>query len=65
MTEVPRRTSLAPFELPRFVLCLIGVETEGILVRIPIRPPTPTSADFPSDSGCGRSGSLLRKPGFP
>ena len=35
-------------------------------IRIPIRPPTPTSEDdFPSDSGCGRSECLLRKPDFP
>ena len=32
MEEVPRRTSLVPLgPLPLFVLCLIGVETEGIL----------------------------------
>ena len=31
MEEVPRRTSLAPLAFPCFVLCLIGVETEGFL----------------------------------
>ena len=31
MDEVPRRTSLAPLAFPCFVLCLIGVETEGLL----------------------------------
>ena len=32
MEEVPRRSSLAPlFVSPCFVLCLIGVETEGLL----------------------------------
>ena len=31
MEEVPRRTSLVPREFPCFVLCLIGVETEGLL----------------------------------
>ena len=31
MEEVPRRTSLVPLALPCFVLCLIGVETEGLL----------------------------------
>ena len=31
MDEVPRRTSLVPLALPCFVLCLIGVETEGFL----------------------------------
>ena len=31
MEEVPRRTSLAPFEFPCFALCLIGMETEGLL----------------------------------
>ena len=31
-------------------------------VRIPIRPPPPMSVDSPSDSGCGRSESLLGKP---
>ena len=31
MEEVPRRTSLAPFAFPCFVLCLIGVEAEGLL----------------------------------
>ena len=29
MEEVPRRTSLAPFVFPCFVLHFIGVETEG------------------------------------
>ena len=27
----PRRTSLVPLALPSFVLCLIGVEAEGLL----------------------------------
>ena len=31
MEEVPRRTSLVPLALPCFELCLIGVETEGLL----------------------------------
>ena len=31
MAEVARRTSLAPLASPCFVLCLIGVETEGLL----------------------------------
>ena len=31
MEEVPRRTSLAPLASPCFLLCLIGVETEGLL----------------------------------
>ena len=31
MEEVPRRTSLAPLAFPRFLLCLIGMETEGFL----------------------------------
>ena len=31
MEEAPRRTSLAPFAFPCFVLCLRRVETEGIL----------------------------------
>ena len=31
MEEVPRRTSLVPLAFPCFVLCLIGVETEGLL----------------------------------
>ena len=31
MEEVPPRTSLAPLASPCFVLCLIGVETEGLL----------------------------------
>ena len=31
MEEVPRRTSLAPLASPWFVLCLVGVETEGLL----------------------------------
>ena len=31
MEEVPRRTSLAPLAFPVFVLCLVGVETEGLL----------------------------------
>ena len=31
MAEVPRRTSLAPLASPRFVLSVIGVETEGLL----------------------------------
>ena len=31
MEEVPRRTSLAPLASPCFLLCLIGVETEGFL----------------------------------
>ena len=31
MEEVPRRTSLAPLASPCFALCLIGVETEGLL----------------------------------
>ena len=32
MEEVPRRASLVPLASPCFVLCLIGVETEGLLV---------------------------------
>ena len=31
MEEVPRRTSLVPLAFPCFVLCLIGVNTEGLL----------------------------------
>ena len=31
MEEVPCRTSLAPFAFPCFILCLIGLETEGLL----------------------------------
>ena len=31
MEEVPRCISLAPLASPCFVLCLIGVETEGLL----------------------------------
>ena len=31
MEEVPRRTSLAPLATPCFLLCFIGVETEGVL----------------------------------
>ena len=31
LEEVPRRTSLAPLASPCFVLCFIGVETEGLL----------------------------------
>ena len=31
MEEVPRRTSLVPLAFPCFVLCLIVVETEGLL----------------------------------
>ena len=31
MEEVPRHTSLVPLAFPCFVLCLIGVETEGFL----------------------------------
>ena len=31
MEEVPRRTSLVPLAFPCCVLCLIGVETEGLL----------------------------------
>ena len=31
MEEVLRRTSLVPLALPCFVLCLIGLETEGLL----------------------------------
>ena len=31
LEEVPGRTSLAPLASPCFVLCLIGVETEGLL----------------------------------
>ena len=31
MEEVPRRTSLVPLAFPSFVVCLIGVETEGLL----------------------------------
>ena len=31
MEEVPRRTSLAPLAFPCFVVCLIGMETEGLL----------------------------------
>ena len=31
MEEVPHRTSLVPLAFPCFVLCLIGVETEGPL----------------------------------
>ena len=31
MEEVPRRTSLVPLAFPCFVLCLIRVETEGLL----------------------------------
>ena len=31
MEEVPCRTSLVPLAFPCFVLCLIGVETEGLL----------------------------------
>ena len=31
MEEVPRRTSLVPLAFPGFVLCLLGVETEGLL----------------------------------
>ena len=31
MEEVPRRTSLVPLAFPCFVLCLIGVDTEGLL----------------------------------
>ena len=31
MEEVPRRTSLVPLAFPCCVLCLVGVETEGLL----------------------------------
>ena len=31
MEEVPGRTSLVPLAFPCFALCLIGVETEGLL----------------------------------
>ena len=31
MEEVPCRTSLAPLAFPRFVLCLLRVEREGLL----------------------------------
>ena len=31
MEEVPHRTSLVPLAFPCFVLCLVGVETEGLL----------------------------------
>ena len=31
MEEVPRRTSLVPLAFPCFALCLLGVETEGLL----------------------------------
>ena len=31
MEEVPRRTSLVPLAFPCFVLCVVGVETEGLL----------------------------------
>ena len=31
MEQVPSHTSLAPLASPCFVLCLIGVETEGLL----------------------------------
>ena len=31
MEEVQRRTSLVPLASPCFVLCLIGVETEGLV----------------------------------
>ena len=31
MEEVPRRTSLVPLAFPCVVLCLIRVETEGLL----------------------------------
>ena len=31
LEEVPRRTSLAPLAPPCFVLCFIGMETEGLL----------------------------------
>ena len=31
MEEVPRRTSLVPPAFPCLLLCLIGVETEGLL----------------------------------
>ena len=31
MEEVPRRASLVPLAFPRFLYCLIGVETEGLL----------------------------------
>ena len=31
MEEVPRRTSLGPLAFPCLVLCLIGMETEGLL----------------------------------
>ena len=35
MEEVPRRTSLAPLASPCFVLCLIGMETNGRAFRLP------------------------------
>ena len=31
MEEVPRRTSPVPLAFPCFVLCLVRVETEGLL----------------------------------
>ena len=31
MEEVPRHTSLAPLASPCFLLCFIGVETEGLV----------------------------------
>ena len=31
MEQVPRHTSPAPFAFPCFVLCLIGVEIEGLV----------------------------------
>ena len=31
LEQVPRRTSLVPLASPYFLLCLIGVETEGLL----------------------------------
>ena len=33
MEEVPRRTSLVPLAFLCFVLCLMGVETEGLLAH--------------------------------
>ena len=49
--------------LERLHLILRGETVRPHSVRIPIRPPTPTSDDLPSDSGCGRSEYLLRKLG--
>ena len=72
MEEVPRRTSLAPLASPYFVLCVIGVETEGLLeyqgragimsiVRWNLRPVI-FGVDVFVFNGAGKEGGPLRGP---